>query len=208
MAADTLEEDSAFGAPAAESPRLGAADMASIYRAHFQFVWRCLRSLGVRDDVLEDALQDVFVVVQNKLEHFDGKANLSTWLYGIALRVARRYRARVAKEAQKFVFSANATSAEQSADEDLGDLPSPSREIEHEIEASERLRLARRALEMLDDDKREVFVFACVEQMSAPEISQITGLPLNTVYSRIRAARLAFAAQVARLQPLPRRRSG
>jgi RNA polymerase sigma-70 factor (ECF subfamily) len=202
MAADTLE-DSAFGAAAAQSPRLGAADMASVYRAHFQFVWRCLRSLGVRDDVLEDALQDVFIVVQNKLHDFDGKANLSTWLYSIALRVARRYRARVAKDAQKF-----AGSAEESSGEELGNLPSPSGDLEHDLEASERLRLARRALEMLDDEKREAFVFACVEQMSAPEIAQITGLPLNTVYSRIRAARLAFATQVARLQPLPRRRSG
>src|SRR5688572_19066717 len=99
MAADTLE-DRAFGAPAAASVRLGASDMAAVYEAHFQFVWRCLRSLGVRDDVLDDALQDVFVVVQRKLSQFDGQANLRTWLYGIALRVARRYRARVAKDAQ------------------------------------------------------------------------------------------------------------
>ena len=38
------------------------------------------------------------------------------------------------------------------------------------------------------------------EQRSAPEIAEITGLPLNTVYSRVRAAKAAFQAEVARLE--------
>ena len=196
MEADTLEE-SPFRAPVAERPGLGV-DIAAVYEAHFRFVWRCLRSLGVRDDVLDDALQDVFVVVQKKLDRFDGRANVRTWLYGIALRVARRYRARVAKDARKFV----------SDESDSEDPPASSADLERKLDASQRLDLARRALELLDDEKREAFVLACVEQMSAPEIAQITGLPLNTVYSRIRAARLAFATQVARLQPPSRRSSG
>src|SRR5688572_27538713 len=67
--------------------------IAEVYDAHFRYVWRCLRSLGVRDAVLDDALQDVFIVVQRKLSQFDGRVELRTWLYAIALRVARRYRA-------------------------------------------------------------------------------------------------------------------
>lgn len=207
MAADTLEEsafdENAFGASASPSPRLSAADVGRVYEAHFQFVWRCLRSLGVRDDALDDALQDVFVVVHDKLHHFDGKANLRTWIYGIALRVARRYRERVAKHARKFVSSNEAVSDDSS--EELDVLSGRTGDLERELDTSERLDLARRALEMLDDEKREAFVLACVEQMSAPEIAEITGLPLNTVYSRIRAARLAFTARVARMQSLARR---
>ena len=55
--------------------------------------------------------------------------------------------------------------------------------------------------------RSEAFVLAQVEQMSAPEISEITGLPLNTVYSRVRAAKLAFQAEVARLELIARGRS-
>jgi RNA polymerase sigma-70 factor, ECF subfamily len=51
----------------------------------------------------------------------------------------------------------------------------------------------------LDDDKREVFVLAQVEQMSAKEIADIVGIPMNTVYSRLRAARAAFESEVQRL---------
>ena len=65
--------------PAADDFR-GAAtptpDLAAVYEAHFRYVWRCLRSLGVHDAQLDDALQDVFVVVQKKLAGFDGRAEL------------------------------------------------------------------------------------------------------------------------------------
>src|SRR6187402_2587413 len=71
----------------AERPELGA-----VYEAHFRYVWRCLRSLGVHDAQLDDAVQDVFVVVQRRLGEFDGNAALRTWLYAIALRIARKYR--------------------------------------------------------------------------------------------------------------------
>jgi RNA polymerase sigma-70 factor (ECF subfamily) len=49
-----------------------------------------------------------------------------------------------------------------------------------------------------------VFVLARVEQMSAPEIAAIVGIPLNTVYSRLRAARLAFDAEISRRTGTPR----
>jgi RNA polymerase sigma-70 factor (ECF subfamily) len=188
MAADTLSR--AFEAPASEAPatacepRVVPPDIAAVYEAHFAYVYRCLRGLGVRDAALDDALQDVFLVVQDKLARFDGGAQLRTWLYAIVLRIARRYRERAAIEASKFVASELASDAT----------------LEAELERGERLQLAQRALSALDDDKREVFVLAQVEQMSAPEIAEILGVPVNTVYSRLRAARSAFSTHVARLQ--------
>jgi RNA polymerase sigma-70 factor (ECF subfamily) len=62
----------------------------------------------------------------------------------------------------------------------------------------ERLALAHAILATLSDEQREVFVLARVEQMSAPEIASVVGVPLNTIYSRLRAARLAFEAEVVR----------
>jgi RNA polymerase sigma-70 factor (ECF subfamily) len=187
MAADTLHTRAFGAAPAARERAAAAPDVAAVYAAHFAYVFRCLRGLGVREAGLDDALQDVFLVVQDKLASFDGQAQLRTWLYAIVLRVARRYRERAAIEAVKFV-----------ADDALGptEANSPERVVDH----GQQLALAARALDALDDDKREVFVLAHVEQMSAPEIAEITGVPLNTVYSRLRAARSAFSAHAARLQ--------
>lgn len=209
MAAEVLEQRLLGGAAESER-RLPPASIAQVYEANFKYVWRCLRSLGVRDPLLDDAVQDVFLVVQRRLPEFDGRADLRTWLYAIALRVARRYRARAAKDAHQFVPAAAAPGLLESAD---GRVETPVEaggaiaNLEHDVELGQRLELARRALEALDDAKREVFVLAFVEQMSAPEIAETTGLPLNTVYSRMRAARQAFSAQVARLEPFLARRS-
>lgn len=165
---------------------LSNLDIAQVYEAHFRYVFRCLRSLGVRDAVLDDALQDVFLVVQRKLSEFDGLAELRTWLYAIALRVARKYRARSKREPIPL--------------EDRGpEEGSPESDLERTADHHRRLSLARAALNALDEDKREVFVLARIEQMSAPEIASVVGIPINTVYSRLRAARQAFEAEVVRL---------
>jgi RNA polymerase sigma-70 factor, ECF subfamily len=174
--------------PSAE-PDLPVLDLATVYEVHFRYVWRCLRSLGVRDAQLEDALQDVFIVVQRRLAEFDGRAELRTWLYAIALRVARKYRERARREPASL----------EAARELDPELPAAADSSGDSALESERLVLARRALGSLDDDKREIFVLARVEQMSAPEIAAVLGIPLNTVYSRLRAARLAFDAEVTRL---------
>lgn len=182
------------GAPADD--RMSSADqpeLAAVYEAHFRYVWRCLRSLGVHDAQLEDALQDTFMVVQRRLGEFDGSAQLRTWLYAIALRIARKYRERLRREPSSL------DTARESQPELTLHATGEGAALH-----SERLALARAALETLSDEQREVFVLARVEQMSAPEISTVVGIPLNTVYSRLRAARLAFEAEVARLQAFTR----
>lgn len=179
--------------PSAE-PQAPVLDLATVYEAYFRYVWRCLRSLGVRDSQLEDALQDVFLVVQRRLPEFDGRAAVRTWLYAIALRVARKYRERARREPASLETA-------REGDPELSAAPEASGDREHE---SDRLVLARRALAALDDDKREIFVLARVEQMSAPEIANVLRIPLNTVYSRLRAARLAFDAEITRLGGSPR----
>ena len=56
----------------------------------------------------------------------------------------------------------------------------------------EAARFIDRFLDSLDDERRAAFVLAELEQLSAPEIAAVVGVPLNTVYSRLRLARIAF----------------
>jgi RNA polymerase sigma-70 factor (ECF subfamily) len=184
--------------PVADRPRPG---IDAVYAEHFRYVWRCLRALGLDDGQVDDAIHDVFLVVQQKLPSFDGRAEVTTWLYAICIRVARRYRWAARKDAWRF-------SAIDDEPESSTVPPAVSqRDPEKAMERGERLSLARRALDRLEDDKREAFVLSQVEQMSAPEIAEITGVPLNTVYSRIRAAKLAFQAEISRLELVTRGRS-
>lgn len=196
MASHTLQRPAFASAFPEESSAFAVPNLADVYAAHFKYVWRCLRSLGVPDAALDDAVQEVFLVVQRKLAAFDGGCDTKTWLYAILLRISRRYRAEAARHARRF-------EAHEPGDESV--TPSSmAADLRSEVEKNERLELAQRALARLDDAKREVFVFACIEGMSAPEIASLVGVPLNTVYSRLRAARQAFAQAVASLsKPCP-----
>jgi RNA polymerase sigma-70 factor, ECF subfamily len=150
----------------------------TVYDQHFDFVCRSLSRLGVRDAALEDALQDVFVVVHRRLPDFEQRSTLKTWIFGIAARVASEHRRR-----EKRVPSGEAV------DEGLPD-PGPGPE-DLASRATDARRLDR-LLATLDDDKRGVFILAELEQMTAPEIAEALGIKLNTVYSRLHAARRAF----------------
>lgn len=158
-----------------------APDLETVYRANLPFVWRSLRRLGVEEAWLPDAAHDVFVVVHRQLAGFEGRSSLKTWLFGIALRVARGYRIRASRRAQPVeasaVGSADAVSAELACD------------TTDRVEAQ---RLVRRALERLQEDRRIAFVLSDLEDMTANEIAAALDLPLGTVYTRIRLARRDF----------------
>ena len=57
----------------------------------------------------------------------------------------------------------------------------------------------------MDDQKREVFVLAELEQLPVPEIAEAIGVNVNTAYSRLRLAREAFNQAIARHQARDRR---
>jgi RNA polymerase sigma-70 factor (ECF subfamily) len=174
-----------LGHPAGQTERL---TVAQVHEHHADFVFRTLQRLGVRDRDLEDALQEVFIVVHRKLSTFDGSARLTTWLYGIALRVAaaQRRRAHLRRE-EPMADPAQETS---SSDEDDPERQYLARE------ARERLS---RALDSLTLDKRAVFVMFEIEGLAAIEIADMVGVPVGTVHSRLSAARTEFAAAVERM---------
>ena len=164
-----------------------------VYAAHVGFVWRVLRTLGVHDAVIEDAVQDVFVVVHRRLGEWEGRAAITTWLFAIARRVAGGHRRRASRRA--------AQSVEPLSDELPDDRPGggdPFAEISRAQAAATVLAI----LDQLDDDKRAVFALVELEQLSVPEVARMLDLNLNTAYSRLRLARQAFEAAVkARVKP-------
>lgn len=172
-------------------------DLATVYDENFHYVWRCLKSLGVPASQLDDVVQEVFLVVQRKLPEFDGAAPVRTWLYAIALRMARRARREAARDARHLApgdWDAD-TPARASSEASLH----PRGDLHRDLERQERLTLAHRALSRLDDAKREVFVLSHIEQMPTPELARLFGVPLNTAYSRVRLAKQAFQAAVREL---------
>jgi RNA polymerase sigma-70 factor (ECF subfamily) len=165
---------SAVDAPPAQDDTL---DLVTIHEQHGDFVWGTLARMGVRDADLEDVMQEVFVVVHQRLHTFDGSARMTTWLYGICVRVASGWRRRAWRRREDPVAHVPET------DRGTGDSPE---EVAMAAQARARLHAL---LDGLDAEKRAVFVMFELDEMSGEEIAALTGVPLGTVYSRLQAAR-------------------
>lgn len=170
-----------------------APEVGSVYRDHADFVWRSLQHLGVRDSDLEDATQEVFVVVHRKLRGFDGRSRLTTWLFGICLRVAARQRRRA-------YFRREKQSAEPP---ERIDATTP----EDRALTLERRRLLERALGRLSLEQRAIFVLFELEGRPCQEIAELIGVPLGTVYSRLHKARNDVTRSLSKAGALTRRAS-
>jgi RNA polymerase sigma-70 factor (ECF subfamily) len=163
-----------------------------IYAQHADFVFRNLRRLGVIESAIDDAVQDVFLVVHRRLGDFEARAQVTTWLFGIVLRVAQSYR-RSAMRRRARLSDTPASDIEQ--------VPVSTAESPIELlERREASTLLHRLLDELDDDKRAMLVCVELEQMTVPEAAESLGLNLNTAYGRLRAARATFNEAVARTQ--------
>lgn len=149
-----------------------------VYEDYFSFVWRSLLRLGVSQANVDDAVQDVFLVVHRRLSAFEGRSSLKTWIFCVAQRVAMNYRRRE-RRAEALT-------------------PVPATLLDARSGPEQRAETARAAaflnsfLAGLDDGKRAVFILMELEQLTAPETAAALAVNVNTVYSRLRAVRVAF----------------
>lgn len=170
----------------ADAPAARPASFDTIYAEHFAFVWRSARRLGVHDAHMDDVVQEVFVVVHRRLASFEGRSSMKTWLFGILRKVVKDERRTLRRKPTEPLTGSEWASSEASPHDSLA--------------RREAARVLHAWLDTLDDDKREAFVLAELEQMPMPEVAEALGVNLNTAYSRLRAARLAFEESVARFQ--------
>jgi RNA polymerase sigma-70 factor (ECF subfamily) len=163
-----------------------------IYDAQFAFVWRTVRRLGVADEAVDDVVQEVFVVVHRRLGAGFENASVRSWVFSIVRRVVRNARRSLRRK------PAHLGGAARAAD-DVAFLAAPSGSNPQDAALhAEALRTVYAILDGMPDDRREVFVLAELEQMSIHEVAQAVGANVNTVYSRLRAARADFDRAAAR----------
>lgn len=172
----------------------------AMYEANVAFVWRALRRLGVREADVADAAQEVFLVAHRREQEFEGRSSRTTWLFGIALRVASDRRKRADARRQVLDEQVVAAAVDAAAD---------GARTEARLGAAD---LLERALDVLPLEQRAVFVLYELEGLTTAEIAEAVSCPLGTVYSRLRLARETFQEVAERLRrdvaPRSRRRGG
>jgi len=159
-----------------------------IYDEHFRFVWRSLRRLGVSESEAPDAVQDVFLVVHKKVGEFEGRSKMTTWLFGICMRVAAARR--------------RAPHARREVSDDGSQLEASDDQADPCVRAERRqgLELLEDVLSRIPLEQRAVFVMFELDGMSGDDIAELLEIPTGTVHSRLRLAREAFRLHVNRSQ--------
>lgn len=182
--------------PAVEKPPeipSRAMDVHRLFESHLPFVWRNLRRLGVPDAQIEDATQDVFLIVHRRSDTWSAKlSTIDTWLFGIVLRVARNYRR---AQQRRLAWLLPASDAH-----DIQDAPTLADGPAEMLDRREAALVFERAVATLDESKRAVFLLVDVEQLAVTEAAAALGINTNTAYWRLRRARLGFRRALSRLR--------
>jgi RNA polymerase sigma-70 factor (ECF subfamily) len=158
-----------------------------LVEAHFDFVWRSLRALGVPSTTADDAAQRVFIIASEKLESITAgseKAFLFSTVRGVA---------------------ANARRSQQRRRESFDEIallhsPDEGQDPEQALLDKEAKRLLEQVLEAMPDDLRNVFVLHELENLTTPTIAEVLEIPPGTVASRLRRAREEFKLSVTRMK--------
>ena len=166
--------------------------LASLVEAHVDYVARLLRNLGTPESEMDDAVQQVFVVVSQKLELLEPGAERS-FLYSTAAHMALHARRTVARRRE--------------APEQAAELRIDHVTAEQLVDEKRARAELDRILSELPDELRRVFVLYEIEQLTMIEIARVLELPQGTVASRLRRARLQFRELVACAEQRPERRA-
>lgn len=145
---------------------------------HFEVLWRFLRRLGIPDGDLDDAVQEVVLVLARKLDQVQVGCERS-FVLSTAVRVASGFR-RTARNRREV------------DDAELVDLESPELSPEALAEKQRLRAVLQRVLNQLPLELRAVFVLYELEELTMAEIAATLELPPGTVASRLRRAREQF----------------
>jgi RNA polymerase sigma-70 factor, ECF subfamily len=159
-------------------------DTAELFRAHAHFVARFLTRLGVAPGELDDAVQEVFLVVHRNGGYVPGPATPTGYLASIAVRAASSYRRRGRKTRDR--------RSETAPDEVSSAGLDPARSLE----VQQSLAELQVALDGLEPSLRATLVLAELEGESCDSIATAMQIAVGTVYWRLHRARKTFRAAI------------
>lgn len=149
--------------------------LAEAVRDHARPLLRAARGLGFAEQEAEDLVQDVFTTFLEKLEDFEGRSQVRTWLFGILHRKAmERRRASIKDDCMDPIdevfesrFDAN------------GKWARPPADLERLMLSKEIGELIRGCMDGLAVNQREAFVLREVEGLDTGEICKILDVSIT-----------------------------
>ncbi len=150
-----------------------------VVEEHYDFVWRSLRRLGITEESVDDAAQQVFCIFARRATEVAPEKD-KTFLFGVVIRVAQNAR------------RCRARRPEYADEERLARVPSEQASPEELLEERRARALLDALLDEMPMELRTVFVLYEIEEMTMVEIARVLDMPNGTVASRLRRARELF----------------
>jgi len=140
--------------------------------------------------VAEDVVQEAFVRVVQNATDFKHEARFTTWVYTITRNLCiDQLRKRALRKHPSLDESRGQSRGEEGEGPTLGEQTAdPRASVEREATGTELKERIARAVDTLPDEQREVFLMREIANLPFKEIADITGVPENTVKSRMRYA--------------------
>lgn len=123
--------------------------------------WHARRMTGNHLDA-DEIVQEVLIVLYNKLKTFEFKSSLYTWIYTITNTRSINY---LKKKSLRNFFSLD----------DITNKKFEQKDVIDNLESKQKVDKIEKALQKLPVKQREVFIMRNFDELSYEEISQITG---------------------------------
>lgn len=159
-------------------------------------LYNCVYRMVHNTECAEDLVQETFLRVYRNRHNYKAISNLSTWIYTIALNLAR---SELRKRKRRHFFSLNASPHENSSREGI-DLPDMNAGPGDHLEQNELGRAIQRAIDQLPEKYKSVIVLRDIEEMSYEQIGEILRCPTGTVKSRVNRGRLRLQEMLRQWQ--------
>ena len=155
-------------------------------REHARPLMRAANGMGFRGPEAEDLVQDVFITFLERLDRFEGRSQLRTWLFGILHhKVMERRRASVIDDRTDPIDEVFESRFDQS-----GKWARPPADIERLMLSEEIGEVIQDCMKGLPPNQREAFVLREVEGLSTPEICKILEVSVTNIGVLMHRARI------------------
>lgn len=165
---------------------LTAEDFDELVRRNQKRIFRLLMSLLRDEDAADTLTQECFLKAYKKRSSFRGESSVDTWLYRIAVNLARDYQRSKRQGFWKKMFSATPETEDETSP--LDTVAHDGADAEKQLLAREEAEQVWFAVKRLSENQREVFVLRYSEELSLEEIAQALDMQLGTVKSHLNRA--------------------
>lgn len=165
--------------------RRDPAALKAIIDENARRLYRAARGMGFRQEDADDLVQDVFVTFLNGIDRFEGRAEVSTWLFGILHHKTQERRRAQARDEQNDPID----QVFESRFDARGNWIRPPVDPGREAASREAGAAIQGCLETLSASQREVFQLRQVEELSAADVSKILGQTITHIGVLLHRAR-------------------